>query len=291
MSREIKVGHHRVKISNEDKVFFPRAKITKGELVEYYRKVAKYALPHFTDRPLVMRRYPDGIKGESFVQQKIGKHFPKWVDRVTVSKENGKITHVVCNKPETLVYLAQEGSIENHVWLSRQDKPKYPDKMIFDLDPAGGKYQEARSAALKLKKFLDKRKLKSFVMTTGSKGYHVVVPLARRDNFGQVREYARELADELAARYEKRLTTEQRKNKRRGRVYIDTNRNAHGQTGVAPYSVRAREGAPVATPLTWQELKGGQVNPQKYTIKNIFKRLKQTGDPWKTIYQWRQNLK
>ncbi|MFA5306393.1 MAG: non-homologous end-joining DNA ligase [Candidatus Babeliales bacterium] len=285
------VGRRTLQVSNLDKVLFPHDGITKGELIDYYKQIAPYMLPYMKNRAVTMHRYPDGIRHEGFYQKDIGDYFPDWIKRAVISKEGGKNTYVVCNDAATLVYLANQACITPHIWLSRVDKLDYPDRMIFDLDP--GKHNAfslVRQAALLLHSLLDDYGLRSFVMTTGSRGVHIVVPLDRKTSFDNVRECARYIAEKLVAQNPEKFTLEPRLAKRRGRLYIDVTRNAYAQTGVCPYAVRARDKAPVATPLDWRELKGGKIAADTYTIKNIIERLDRDGDPWKEMMRIRQSL-
>lgn len=271
-----------VQVSSEEKVLFPDDGITKGELVEYYRRIAALMVPHVRDRPLSMRRYPDGIGREGFFQQEAPEYFPEWIDRIEVEKKGGRIVHALCNHPATLVYLANQNTITPHVWLSRVDRLYEPDQIIFDLDPPDDDFTGVRFAARAVRKLFEEVGLTAFVMTTGSSGLHVRAPIERGYQFDDVRAYARALAEELAHGYPDRLTTEQRKKKREGRIYLDVMRIAYGQTAVPPYAVRARAGAPIATPIDWDEL--GRVGPRTFTIRNIFRRLGQKPDPWSKMY-------
>jgi len=288
----MKVGVHKIEISHEDKVFFPKAKITKGDVVDYFRRIAKVMLPHVRERPLAMHRHPDGVEGEGFFQKEVPDYFPRWIERVTTPrKEGGKIDNVVCNNPATLVYLANQACITPHVWLSRRDKLDCPDQLIFDLDPPGKKFTLVRFAAKALREFFDELGLPSFVKTTGSRGLHVTVPLDRKQNFDTVREFAQDVARVLAHRHPKRLTVEPRKNKRRGRLFLDTARNSYAQHAVAPYAVRAIEDAPIATPLAWNEVGDSKLDAQRFNIKNIFQRLSRKSDPWKNLHRSARSLK
>ena len=284
-------GRYTVETSNEDKVFFPDEKITKGDLINYYQEIADKMVPYLKERPLVMKRYPDGIKGESFFQKEIGDYFPDWIERVKVKKKGGTVTHVQCDNAATLVYLANQACIELHPWLSRSDKLHYPDQLIIDLDPSGDDFSQAVFGARVLKELFDELDLKAFLKTTGSRGLHVLVPLNRRANFDKVREFAQDAAKLLAQRHSDKLTIEARKAKRRGRLLIDTARNAYAQTAVAPYAVRAKPGAPVATPLDWDELANGKLNSQSYNVRNIFRRLGRKTDPWKDLPRLGRSLK
>ncbi len=190
---------------------------------------------------------------------------------------------ILCEGKETLLWLANQNCITPHIWLSKMDKPDLPDRMIFDLDPPTAKqFPIAVEGALYLRKIIETHgKLKAFVMTTGSKGLHVVVPIQRKHSFDHVRSMAYEIAKRLALEHPEKFTLEIRKNKRKGRVYIDTLRNGFAQTTVAPYAIRAIHGAPIATPLFWEELKDKNLRPNSYTLRNISSRLKK--NPWAGI--------
>ncbi len=280
----MKIGGHKLEITHEDKIFFSKAKITKGDVVDYFRRVANVMLPHVRGRPLAMRRHPDGIKGEGFFQKEMPDYFPRWIQHVTTPrKEGGKVDNVVCNNAATLVYLANQACFTPHVWLSRRDKLDCPDQLIFDLDPPGKKFALVRFAAKTLHDLFDELGLCTFVKTTGSRGLHVIVPLDRKHDFDTARTFSQDVACVLAHRHSKRLTVEPRKNKRRGRLYLDTARNSYAQHAVAPYAVRAIEGAPIATPLRWDEVSDSKLYAQRFTMKNIFQRLSRTSDPWKSL--------
>jgi bifunctional non-homologous end joining protein LigD len=281
------VDRREIDLSNPDKALFPTewddGPITKSDLVAYYGRVADTMLPHLSDRALVMTRYPDGIAGEGFFQKHVPGHFPEWIRRAEVAKENGSVTHVVCDDAPTLAYLAAQACITPHVWLSRVDRPDHPDRIIFDLDPSRPGFEAVRFAARALRSALERRGLVPFVQTTGSKGLHVIVPIERGPDFSTARDLARSLAHEVVDDSPDILTMEQRKEARGGRVYIDVMRNAYAQSAVAPYAVRALPGAPVATPLEWHELNNTRLGPQSYNIHNLFRRLGQRQDPWASL--------
>lgn len=279
----IEIDRHEIALSKLDKVLFPEAGLTKGDLVDYYRRIADVALPHLRGRPLSLQRFPDGIGNHGFFQKDRPDYFPAWIDGKALPKEDGSVTYVVADNAATLVYLANQACITPHVGLSRVDRIDAPDRLIFDLDPSGDDFALVQDAARKVRGMLDELDLVSFVQTTGSRGLHVVVPLDRSTDFDEVRSFARVLAQHLAGQHPDKLTVEQRKQARGSRVFLDYLRNAYGQTAVAPYGVRAIEGAPIATPLTWQEALAPDMSPRKYTISNIFRRLGQTGDPWAHI--------
>lgn len=279
----IDIDDHEVAIGNPDKVLFPEAGLTKRDLADYYARIGEVAIGHYRDRALTMHRFPDGIGEDGFFQKAIGSHFPDWIARATLPKSDGEVTHVVADSPATLVYLADQGCITPHLSLFRVDRPKHPDRMIFDLDPSDDDFGKVQDTARYLHRTLDDLDLPSFVQTTGSRGLHVVVPLDRSADFDTVREFTHALCRQLAAEHPELMTVEQRKNKRGDRVFLDDLRNAYGQTAVGPYAVRARSGAPIATPLLWREAGVGDLDPQKYRIDNLFRRLAQTDDPWASI--------
>ena len=286
----IRIDGHEIEISHPDKRLFRSPDITKLALAEYYQRISNVALRHYRDRALSMHRYPDGIDDEGFFQKNIGDHFPDWIERKTVSKKDGEITHVVANNAATLVYLADQACITPHLALSRVDRPDHPDRMIFDLDPSDEDFDKIRKTARLIKQLLNELELNSFVQTSGSRGLHVVVPLDRSEDFDRVREFSHHVCRKLAGQYPELMTVEQRKDKRGKRVFLDDLRNAYGQTSVAPYAVRARPGAPVATPLHWDEVAHAELHPQRYTIGNIFHRLGQIEDPWADIARHAQGL-
>ena len=286
-----RVGGIPVQLSRLDKLFFPDDGISKGDLIAYYRDMAPFIIPYLRDRPLVMGRYPDGITGQRIVQKNVSRYFPDWVSRAEVRKQDGAVCHVLSDKPATLVYLANQGCIELHVFLSRLGALDRPDQLVFDLDPPDERhFAGACRHALGLRELLeDQLGLPAYVKTTGGKGLHVHVPLRPDDDFDAVRGFARDVARMLASRSPDELTVEQRKERRGDRLYLDVMRNAYAQTVIAPYAVRARRGAPVATPLRWEELSGG-ISPQQFTIRTIAARLTEPGDPWAGMTRHRHGL-
>lgn len=273
-------GGRQVEIGNPGKVLFPGDGITKADLAGYYGRVAGVQFPHVEGRPVTMHRFPDGIGAEGFYQQHVPDHFPEWIERVTLSGGGGDVTRVVAGDPATFVYLASQGCITPHVWLASADRPEHPDRLVLDLDPPEGEGAAPVRRAARLVGGLlgDELGLECRLMTTGSKGYHVVVPLDRSHRFDPVRGFARRCARLLAERHPGEVTVERRLEDRRGRVFLDWLRNARGQTTVAPYAVRALPGAPVAAPIDWEELSG--TDPGTYRIGNLFRRLGQRDDPW-----------
>lgn len=275
---ELQVGRRKVEVKRAEKELFPRDGITKADLVEHYRRVAPRMLPELRGRPLMLERMPDGIDGDRFYQKEVSDYFPDWIQRATVAKEGGEVTHVLCEDTATLVYLAGQACVTPHRWLSRADRPRRPDRLVFDLDPPGDDFEAVRGAAHRLHELLEELDLPSGLMTTGSSGLHVVVPLNRRDDADDVLAFARSVAQALAARYEKELTVEPRKDARKGRLYLDVARNGYAQTVVAPFAVRTRPGAPVAVPLGWDELDTPGLTARRWTVTDLGDRLDK--DPW-----------
>ena len=283
-----------VQLSHLDKVFFPDDGLRKGDLVDYYRMVAPRMLPYLRERPVVMVRYPDGVTGEAILQKNVPRHFPEWVTRVEVPRlgRGGAVCQVVCDRHETLIYLANQACIELHALLSRAGALERPDQLVFDLDPtAADGFDEARRCALDLRRLLeDELGLTAYVKTTGGKGLHVHLPLRADEGFDPVREFAREVAELMVRHDPDRLTLQQRVDQRGTRLYLDLQRNGYAQMAVAPYSVRARPGAPVATPLHWAEAEDADLNPRRFTMRTMGDRLATTQDPWAGMSRHRHGL-
>lgn len=280
--RVVRVGTRNLAISSEDKIMFPKARITKGQLIEYYQKIAPQMIPYMRDRPLTLQRFPDGITGEGFYQKEASSYFPSWIHRVTIKNMTEGATHYVfCNDVETLVYLTNQSTITYHLWLSTIAKRRHPDRMIFDLDPSQGvSFAMVRWVAKKTKELLDLLDLPAYAMLTGSRGVHIVVPLKPIGTYERVHQFAYDVGLLLSQQYPKKITITMRKADRGKRVFVDYLRNTFAQTGVAPYSVRANDKAAVATPVAWDELFNKPITSQQYTIKNIFKRIAHVEDPW-----------
>ncbi|MEU0914843.1 non-homologous end-joining DNA ligase [Streptomyces althioticus] len=281
-SRTVRAGRRRVEIRRPDKVLLPGGdadrEYTKGDLVDYHRAVARRMLPHLRGRPLMLDRRPDGLDGPAFMQKNTPDSYPDWITRVEVGKEGGTVTHTVCDDTATLLYLVDQASITLHRWLSRADDVDRPDRLVFDLDPSGDDFEAVREAARWLRELLDELTLPSALMTTGSRGLHVIVPLDGAQDFDTVREFAREAAETLAEAHPDRLTTAARKKDRGDRLYLDVGRNAYAQTAVAPWTVRALPGAPVATPITWDQLDDPELHARRWTVENAVEQA--ATNPW-----------
>ncbi|ASU78725.1 ATP-dependent DNA ligase [Actinopolyspora erythraea] len=279
MNVSFDVDGRSVTVPRPTKVLFPADGLTKQEIVSYYRGVAPVMLPHLRGRPVVMQRFPDGIDGGRIVQHNVPEHFPDWISRVRVSKKSGgHNTLVVCDDTPTLLYLAGQACLTPHPWLSTREHPAVPDRLVFDLDPTVEDLAALRTAVRRVGEVLDELGLVPFLTTTGSRGFHVLAPVREEFSFDQSHELALAIARLLVAREPGVLTVEQRKKERGGRVFVDYLRNGYAQTAVAPYAVRARRGAPVATPLWWSEL--DSVTPASFTVADVPTRLRAHGDPW-----------
>jgi bifunctional non-homologous end joining protein LigD len=280
-----------VDITHPDKVLFPEDGITKADLAGYYERVSEWMLPHISLRPVSMQRFPDGIGGKGFFHKDVPSYFPDWVRRVEVPKSGGSVTHMYVSDADALVYLVGQNTVTPHVWLSRADRVWQPDRMVIDLDPPpGSDFAAVRRAARHTGELLRELGFTPFAQVTGSKGIHVWTPLRRRARHDEVRAFAGDLARVLAARHPKELTTEWRKEKRDGRLLVDTARNTYAQTAVPPYAVRPRPGAPVATPIEWEELSDSRLRPDRWTLKNVLRRLGANGDPWADISSYARGI-
>ncbi|HEU4699007.1 MAG TPA: non-homologous end-joining DNA ligase [Gemmatimonadales bacterium] len=287
----MRVGERTIELTHPDRVLFPDDGITKADLAAYYAAVAEWMVPHVAGRPVNLQRFPEGIAHPGFFQQEMPEYFPDWIASVVVSKAGGELRHVVIEDAATLVYLANQACITPHAWLSRVDDLEHPDQMIFDLDPAGTDDPLVRPAALRLGALLHELGLPAFVKTSGSRGYHVVVPLDRSADYDTVRTFAQDTAALLARVHGAHLTTEVRKRQRRGRILIDTLRNAYAHTAVPPYAVRARRGAPVALPLAWEELEDPAMHPQRFPLREVPGLLARREDPWRAMATTRAALR
>ena len=292
---KLKAGRKTIELSNARKVLFPGDGITKGDLAGYYRGVASLMLPLLRDRPVSMTRFPDGITRQAIVQKNVPAYFPDWITRAQIHTEDGPLEQVICDKPATLMYLAGQGCVELHCFLSRLGQIHEPDQLVFDLDPPDDhRFDDVRVSALRLGELLsDELRLPAFVKTTGGNGLHVHVPLSQSGDFDSVRQFARQVTELFAARNPDLVTTEQRKAKRGPRIYVDVMRNGYAQLAIAPYSVRARPGAPVATPLSWDEVEDKSLSPEQFTLHTLPGRIRESrpaAGPWAGMARRRTGL-
>jgi bifunctional non-homologous end joining protein LigD len=270
-------------ITHPDKVLFPDDGITKGELAAYYDAVAPVMLPHLRRRPITMERFPAGIGGKGFLQKDVVKGFPPWLQRVEAPKKGGVVHYVVAGDRRSLAWLANQNTIAIHVWPSRAPRLDRPDVCVFDLDPSRDDPDALRTAVIGLRDLLAEHGHQSWVKTSGSKGFHVVVRLQPRDTFRESARLASRVADDFVRRFPTLLTQEFSKADRKGRILVDIGRNRAGATFVAAYSVRPKPGAPVSAPCTWEEIERGDVGPQTFTLRTMPARLAEVGDLWKPV--------
>lgn len=279
-----------MKLSHPDKIWFPKSKITKEDIVDYYQKIAPHFLKYCKNHLIVLLRYPNGITQDFFYQKQIPDYFPAFIKRKTIVLKKGEEqTLTIIANQKSLLYLVNQGTLIFHSWLSNTKNVHNPDKIVFDFDPSMNDLKKLRFAVTEMKKIVERHGLVPFLMTTGSRGYHIVIPIKPQHSFDIVHEFVKKVAQELANAYPKLMTINPILKERKGRIFIDYLRNSYGQTSVAPYSVRAIEKAPIATPIRWQEL--SRTKPQQFTIKNIFKRLTSKGDAWKDFEKSRKTLK
>ncbi|MFI5333559.1 MAG: non-homologous end-joining DNA ligase [Chlamydiales bacterium] len=278
LSRKSKVEKkiNQPKLTNLDKVFWPKEKITKGDVLRYYDKIAPWILPYLKDRPESLKRFPNGVDGESFFQKDVKEH-PDWIETTRIKHENKTINYLLIQNEVSLLFVANLGCIEIHPFFSRFTKPDYPDYMIFDLDPKEASFDDVVRVAKEVHVVLEEIEVASYCKTSGATGLHVTVPLGAKYTYDQVKRFAEVVAMIVHSRLPEITTLERSIAKRKGKVYIDCYQNNFGQTIAAAYSLRARPGAPVSTPLKWKEVKKG-LDPKKYNIKTIFSRLKRLKD-------------
>jgi bifunctional non-homologous end joining protein LigD len=279
-----------VVITHPEKVLFPDDGITKGELAAYYKMIAPVMLPHIVRRPVTMERFPAGIGKKGFLQKDVSKGFPPWLQRVEVPKKDGVVHHPIVTDEQSLLWLVNQNSITPHVWTSRAPEVYYPDICVFDLDPSIDEMDMLRGAALAVRDLLEELGLPSWVKTSGSKGFHIAVPLDGRTEMGKVEQFAHSVGALLVKRDPKNLTQEFHKAARGRRILIDTGRNGWSATHAAVYSVRAKTGAPVSSPCTWEEVEGGRVQPRTFNLKNMAARIQDVGDLWSGMRRRRRSL-
>ena len=277
----MRVGRREVPFTHPDKLLFGDPPISKRDLAHYYESVAGAMLPLVRERPLALQSFPGGIDGKGFFLKAVPDYYPAWIDRATVPKRGGEITQALAGDAATLVYLAGQNVITPHVWLSRADAPRDPDRLIVDLDPAPGVgFAAVRAAARAAGERLRDAGLATYAMVTGSRGIHVVCPLRRGPSFPDVHRFARALAEAMVADDPRNLTLEWHRAERGACIYLDVNRVAYAQHAVAPYGVRPSPGGPVALPIRWEELGDRHLAPDRWTVATAPARLADEGDAW-----------
>lgn len=283
----------KVALTNPDKVFWPREGYTKGDVVRYYARVASVILPYLKNRPMVLNRHPNGIRGKSFFQKNTGTlDLPPLVETISIrARSTGRnVRYIICNNKATLLYLANLGCIEMHPWLSRTGKLNTPDCLVIDLDPGGNPYAQVIEIAKAVRKLVHSAGGRCRVKTSGKTGLHVYVPLRAVREFSEVRAVAKLIARIINARFPKLTSLSRNPDRRRHRIYLDYARNSIGQTLAAPYSLRAFPAATVATPVEWKEL-SRSFRPDRFTLRTIFRRLGTKGDIWKGQSRGAVNLR
>jgi bifunctional non-homologous end joining protein LigD len=286
----VKVGGDVVALTNLDKVYWPDEGYTKGDLIKYYFEVAKYILPYLKDRPLIMKRYPNGIGGPFFHQHDVNEA-PAYVHTKTLEVEGHTVDYILGDNLSTLIYMANLGAIERHPWHSRVRNIDHPNWFVFDLDPQGVEWEQICEVALSCKGILDSLGLDSYAKTSGSRGIHVYVPIKPEYSYEQIADFALQVARLVEEENPDVATLERSlKKRKKARIYFDHMQNARGKSVVAPYSVRPKQGATVSAPLEWSEVKRKKVTISDFTIKNMLERLRRKGDLFKEVLSNRQSL-
>lgn len=279
-------------ITHPDKIMFPAEGITKGEMASYYEMIAPVMLPHVRRRPITMERFHRGIEAPGFFQKDVSKGFPEWLERVEVPKHGGTVHHPIVTNTEGLLWLANQNSITIHVWPSRAPNLYQPDICVFDLDPSKTDDLDAlREAALRLRDLLVELGLPSWIKTSGSKGFHIAVPLDGKSDFGTVGRFAHVVGEVLVKRDPDNLTQEFAKVDRGGRILVDTGRNGYSATFAAAYTLRAKPGAPVSAPCSWEEVERGEVGPKSFTLRMMAQRVSEVGDLWAEMLRRKRSLR
>ena len=276
----LEVGGHTVRISNPDKILFPESGITKREYVDYYRRIAPFMLSHIQRRPLSMQRFPDGIGSELFFQKELPDYFPDYFERVDVKPEETetKLYGTVDNEA-SIVYLANLVTIP-HIWMSCVEHLRRPDRLVWDLDPSGMGFDKVKVAAKLLRYLLGELGLESYPMVTGSRGIHLVVFIEPEFDVGDTFEFTKGVAQLITRKLPQLFTVTYAKSRRGRKIYIDYHRNASEQTAVSPYAVRAIEGAPIAVPVSWNDVDDEELDAQSFTIREAPSKFEADGEPW-----------
>jgi bifunctional non-homologous end joining protein LigD len=271
-------------ITHPEKVLFPEDGITKGELAAYYESVAPLMIPHVRGRPVTMERFPQGITEKGFIQKDVSRGFPEWLERIEVPKKGGTVRHALINDLRSLLWVVNQNTITPHVWTSRVPALDRPDICVFDLDPPDdGDLDVLRRTTLRLRELLREHGHESWIKTSGSKGFHIVVRMDGKTAKGAAARFANRVGRELVTRDPEHLTQEFAKADRGGRIYVDTGRNGYSATFAAIYAVRPKRGAPVSAPCAWEEIEAGAVGPRSFHLRNMAARLAEVGDLWRGL--------
>jgi bifunctional non-homologous end joining protein LigD len=282
-----------VRLSSADRVLDPESGVTKGDLFDYYGRIAPALVPHLRNRPFTMKRWPYGIHGEAYFQKQAPRGMPEWIPtrQFTTHPRGGGsrlVDFPLLNSREAVLWMVQMNCVDMNAWYSRVDKPTRPDFVLFDLDPPDGEFPLAIEAALLIRRKLDQLELRSYVKTSGSEGIHILVPVTRRYSFPQAHRFAELLSKGLAAENPGVITTEWLKRKRVG-VLVDYHQNGAGKTIASAYSVRPKPGAPVSTPLRWDEVTP-KLDPRRFTMEAVLQRVEREGDLFEPVLRGGQSL-
>jgi bifunctional non-homologous end joining protein LigD len=282
-----------VRLTSAERVLYPESGITKGDLFDYYGRVAPVLVPHLRERPFTMKRWPHGIHGEAYFQKQAPKGMPEWIPtrqfRTYPRKgESRLVDFPLLNSPEAVLWMVQMNCVDMNAWYSRVDKPSRPDFVLFDLDPPDGEFRLGIEAAQLVHEALEELELRSYVKTSGSEGIHILVPVTRRYSFPETHRFAELVSKRLATENPGVVTTEWLKRKRVG-VLIDYHQNGAGKTIASAYSVRPKEGAPVSTPLRWEEVTM-KLDPRRFTMEAVLRRIEKEGDLFEPVLRGGQSL-
>jgi bifunctional non-homologous end joining protein LigD len=282
-----------VRLTSADRVLYPESGITKGDLFDYYSRIAPVLVPHLRDRPFTLKRWPHGIHGEAYFQKQAPRGMPNWIPTRQFrtqprAGESRLVDFALVNSPEAVLWMVQMNCVDMNAWYSRVDKPARPDFVLFDLDPPDGEFRLAIEAAELVREALESLELRSYVKTSGSEGIHILVPVTRRYSFPETHHFAELVSKRLADENPGVITTEWLKRKRVG-VLIDYHQNGAGKTIASPYSVRPKPGAPVSTPLRWKEVTR-RLDPSRFTMAAVLRRVDREGDLFEPVLRGGQSL-
>jgi len=287
---EKRFANTKARLSNLYKVFWPRERLMKKDMIRYYWRMSDWILPYLKDRPQSLNRFPDGIAGESFFQKDMGNAAPEWAATVKIADETGKESnYLLCQDTDTLIYMANLGCIEINVWNSAVGRLDKPDYVVFDFDPVDVPFSRVVEAVLATKRVLDEIGAPAFCKTSGSKGMHIYVPIKPVYSFEQALNFAHLVNIVIRQRLPRAVSLERMPGKRKGMIYLDYLQNRRGATMAAPYSLRPRAGATVSTPLDWSEV-DSKLDPGRFNIRTVPKRVEKIGDPWKGLFRHRLDL-
>ena len=292
-TQEIKIGRHRVTVSNRQKIFWPDEGYTKGDLLDYYERISDLILPHLKNRPLSLKRNPQGITDPGFYHKDAGENAPSFVDVFPVESESQEktIDYIVCNNAATLLYVVNLGCIEINPWNSTTRKPNHPSWMVIDIDPSDkNSFGDVVDCALATREVLERAGVKSYCKTSGSSGLHVYVPMKNAFDYDTVKDFAHIIAAMVEEQLPDTTTLERSLKKRGPRIYVDYLQNRSGQTLASVYSLRPVPGANVSTPLEWKEV-NHKLHPSQFNIRNIFRRLQKKGDLFSPVLKESTNIK